>query len=75
MSKSLANEMSVWEQRSCSQGGLGACPQQVKKGPLPVLRRSFFEDIDINVHTCMKKTTPNDQTIPQINKGKKDETN
>ena len=75
MSKSLANEMSVWEQRSCSQGGLGACPQQVKKGLLPVLRRSFFEDIDINVHACMKKNTTNDQTIPQINQGEKNATN
>ena len=70
MSKNLANEMSVWEQRSYSLGGLGACPQQVKKGLMPVLRRSFFEDIDINVHTCMKKIPQMTKTYLKLTKDK-----
>ena len=75
MSRYLANEMSVWGQRSCSHGGLGACHQQVKKGLLPVLRRSFFEDIGTNVHTCMNKTRQNYKKLTQNNQGEKDATN
>lgn len=67
----IANEMSVMGQRSCPTGGLGACPQQVKKGRSPLLRRSFFEEFGTKLHACMKKNTSNDKTINQIKKGQK----
>ena len=38
----LANEMSVLGQRSCPTGGLGACPQQVKKGAVPCSEGVFL---------------------------------
>ncbi len=59
MSTGLASNVSYGGKPSFPPGGLGACHQQVKKGLTPALRRSFFEDIDINVHTCMNKTTLN----------------
>ena len=75
MSRKIANELSVVGQRSCPQGGLGACPQQVKKGPRPGLRRSFFGDIDINVHTCLTKMTKKLAKLPRNNQGEKSATN
>lgn len=71
----IANEMSVMGQRSCPTGGLGACPQQVKKGRRPLLRRSFFEEFGTKLHTCTTKKTSNYRTIIQIKKGQKNATN
>ena len=70
----LANVMSVLGQHSCPTGGLGACPQQVKKGRSPLLRRSFFGEFGTKLHTCMTKNSPNDKTTNQINKGTKNAT-
>ncbi|MBT4761074.1 MAG: hypothetical protein HOO06_05190 [Bdellovibrionaceae bacterium] len=39
-------------------GGLGACPQQAKKGFTRRPEGTFFEDWDIPVHTCTTKQTP-----------------
>ena len=69
-----ANEMSVMGQRSCPTGGLGACPQQVKKGRSPLLRRSFFEEFGTKLHTCTTKNSSNDKTTNQIKKGNKNAT-
>ena len=71
----IANEMRVMGQRSCPTGGLGACPQQVKKGRSPLLRRSFFEEFGTKLHACMKKNTSNYKTINQIKKRTKNATN
>ena len=51
-------------------GGLGACPQQAKKGRSPPAPQELFWDIDINVHACMNQKTPNDQKIPRMKTGK-----
>ena len=71
----LANEMSVMGQLSCPKGGLGACPQQVKKGRSPLLRRSFFGEFGTKLHTCTSKNSSNEKIINQINKGNQNETN
>ena len=48
-----ASEASTLGLRSSHQGGLGACPQQAKKGRSPPAPQELFWDIASNVHACM----------------------
>lgn len=67
----IANVMSAMGQRSCPTGGLGACPQQVKKGRSPLLRRSFFEEFGTKLHACMKKIPQTTKQQTKLKKGQK----
>jgi hypothetical protein len=74
MSIVVASIASVKEQPSCSFGGLGACPQQVKKGRSPLLGTSFFKECGATLHTCIQKIKQNNKINHKLKKGQKNET-
>ena len=53
MSEKRANESVFQDRSAASQGGLGACPQQAKKGRSPPAPQGFFWDIGTNIHACV----------------------
>ncbi len=65
-----ASEASTLGLRSSHQGGLGACPQQAKKGRSPPAPQELFWERGTHLHTCITKLTPNNPKIHQTKIGK-----
>lgn len=71
MSIKKASLTSVMEQRSCSIGGLGACPQQVKKGPAPCSERVFLRSVAPHSMLAYQKIEKKSKTDNKLKKDKK----
>lgn len=71
MSFKIESLTSVMEQLRCSIGGLGACPQQVKKGPAPCSERVFLRSVAPHSILAYQKIEKNSKTDNKLKKGQK----